>query len=53
MGKGIEKGRSLADVFPELAKEWNYEKNDGKKPSDYYAKSGKKVWWRSSQGHFS
>ena len=36
---------------PTLAKEWNYEKNDGLTPVDVTPNSGKKVWWKCSQGH--
>lgn len=35
--------------FPELAKEWNYEKNDNLKPENYLPKSNKKVWWICSK----
>lgn len=31
--------------YPELAKEWNYEKNKDLKPSQFLKKSGYKVWW--------
>ncbi len=34
----------LETVSPELAKQWDYEKNE-KKPSEYLPKSGKKVNW--------
>ncbi len=33
-------------VFPELADEWNFEKNVPHKPSEFLPKSGKKMWWR-------
>lgn len=35
-------------MYPELVKEWNYEKNVGLKPEDYLPKSNKKVWWTCS-----
>ena len=41
---------SLAELFPEIALEWNYEKNDTK-PSDYLPHSQRKVWWKCSKGH--
>lgn len=34
-----------------LAEEWNYEKNAGKKPSEYSAGSNVKVWWKCINGH--
>ena len=41
----------LATVYPELAAEWNYEKNGKLKPNMVTAGSGKKVWWRCPMGH--
>ena len=37
---------SLADARPDLAKEWNYEKNGDLRPEDVSCGSGKKVWWK-------
>jgi len=37
--------------YPELAKEWNYEKNEGRLPSEYVARSNKRVWWKCEKGH--
>lgn len=39
----------LATKNPELAKEWNYEKNGVLKPEDVSSCSGKKVWWKCSK----
>ena len=44
----IQGKNDLATVFPLLAKEWNYEKNDDN-PSDYFSVSGSKVWWKCSK----
>ena len=41
---------SLAEKYPEIAKEWDYEKNT-KCPSDYTSRSGKRVWWKCVNGH--
>lgn len=38
-------------VHPELAKEWDYEKNDQLKPTDITSSSRKKVWWHCQYGH--
>lgn len=46
--KGIN---DLQTVNPDLAKEWNYEKNGGLTPVDVLPKSGKKVWWICQKGH--
>lgn len=40
----------LETINPELAKEWNYEKNI-KKPSEVGSGSGKKYWWKCKFGH--
>lgn len=36
---------------PDLAKEWDYEKNAPLTPNDVTAGSNKKVWWRCNNGH--
>lgn len=41
---------SLANRYPELLKEWNYEKNDLLPEMATYA-SARKVWWKCSMGH--
>ena len=51
-GQCTVKGENdLQTVNPILAKEWNYERNNGLTPSDVKPNSGKKVWWRCSEGH--
>ena len=37
---------SLAEARPDLAKEWNYEKNGDLKPEDVSCGSKQKVWWK-------
>ena len=39
----------LATVAPEIASEWNYEKNSGRGPTDVSATTPRKAWWRCSQ----
>lgn len=41
----------LKTLFPEIAAEWNYEKNGILKPDMLRAKSGKSVWWRCKHSH--
>lgn len=41
----------LQTTHPQLALEWNYEKNGNLSPSNVTAYSGKKVWWRCPKGH--
>ena len=48
---GQNKGRILAAEYPELAKEWNYEKNGHLTPFDVTTGSNKKVWWICPLGH--
>lgn len=46
-GHRVLKGyNDLESSFPEIAKEWNYEKNDPLKPDEVTKKSNKKVWWK-------
>lgn len=46
--KGVD---DFATLYPELAKEWHIDKNEGLSPSEVTASSGKKVWWKCSKGH--
>ena len=46
-----EKENSLLFSNPEIAKEWNYEKNGGLKPEHFLANSDKKIWWKCREGH--
>ena len=46
-----EKENSLLFSNPEVAKEWNYEKNGNLKPEHFAANSNKKLWWKCSKGH--
>ena len=45
------KGNSVAELFPEIAKQWNYEKNGSLEPHNFTPGSGRKVWWRCENGH--
>ncbi len=45
------KKRSLAALYPEIAKEWNYEKNKGVLPEDVLPGSNQDVWWICPKGH--
>ena len=40
---------SFLTTHPELAKEWNYQKNTPLKPEYFTYGSGKKVWWKCSK----
>lgn len=46
-------GRSLADVFPEVAATWDYEANHPLTPADVAARSNKKAYFICPEGHGS
>ena len=48
-GSKASKENNLKVKFPELIKEWDYNKN--KSPSLYLPYSSKKVWWICKKGH--
>lgn len=51
-GRYAIKGKNdLQTVNPALAKEWDYDKNDGLTPMDVTPNSNKEVWWKCSKGH--
>lgn len=41
----------LLSVSPELAAQWDYENNDGLKPSEVTYRTTKYYWWRCAEGH--
>lgn len=41
----------LKTMMPEIAKEWDYEKNGGLRPENVAAQSNRHVWWRCNKGH--
>ena len=41
----------LATTAPELALEWNYEKNGELTPYNIHCGSSKRVWWKCENGH--
>ena len=49
--KILKGSNDLSTINPNLASEWNYEKNGDLKPEDFMAGSGKKVWWKCNKGH--
>ena len=48
MAKLIVGVNDLLTTNPEIAKEWDYDKNASLRPSDVTAGSSKKVWWKCS-----
>ena len=47
----VKNQRDLKSRFPEIAAEWDYEKNGDLDPSKISFGSNKKVWWRCAKGH--
>lgn len=47
----LQKNGSLAENYPEIAKEWHPTKNGMLTPNDVTANTGKKVWWLGTCGH--
>ena len=48
--KKVSVTNSLATKSPEVAAQWDYEKNGDLTPSDVVAGSNKKFWWRCDKG---
>ena len=42
---------NLEVKYPEIAKQWNYEKNGKLRPRDMLPQSAKKVWWKCDRNH--
>ena len=51
MREYTEKVNSLLTTNPQLAKEWNYERNGDIKPEHILSSCNKKVWWKCKKGH--
>ena len=47
----IQGENDLQTLYPDLANEWDYEKNGGLTPIDVLPHSDKKVWWKCKKGH--
>jgi len=45
-GRKVIPERSLAGLFPDIAKDWHPTKNGNKTPHDVLAGSNEKVWWK-------
>ncbi|MGY8918550.1 MAG: zinc-ribbon domain-containing protein, partial [Flavobacteriales bacterium] len=50
MARKPPKGKSLAEVNPELAKQWHPTKNGDLTHSDVTSTASKKVWWKCGKG---
>lgn len=51
-GRYAIKGENdLQTLRPEIASEWNYNKNGNLLPCEFKSQSNKKVWWKCEEGH--
>jgi len=46
--KKVYEGNCLLNLYPEISKEWDYNKND-LKPNNVVSGSNRKVWWKCSK----
>ena len=42
---------SITETHPLIAKDWDYQKNDGLTPSQFVMSDKNKVWWKCNKGH--
>lgn len=49
--KVLSGDNDLKTMFPQIAEEWDYERNEIKRPEDFTPHSSKKVWWKGKCGH--
>lgn len=47
----VEGVNDLSTTHPEIAAEWDYERNGELEPTNVVAGSSKRVWWRCPEGH--
>lgn len=50
-GTKVCESNCLTTIRPDLAKEWNFAKNDLLSPNNVTSKSNKKVWWKCELNH--
>jgi len=43
--------RNFATKYPELVKEWDWERNGDNQPQDFTPRSNSKVWWKCEKEH--
>lgn len=48
---GPQPENSLLELFPEIAREWDTEKNSPLDPSMFSSRSSNKIWWKCNKGH--
>ena len=46
-----KRNANLAEIYPEIAEEWNYERNYPLIPENVAPHSSQSVWWKCAKGH--
>lgn len=49
--KEVTEYNNLAARYPDIAAQWDWDKNGALKPEKFLPGSGKKVWWKCACGH--
>lgn len=49
--KKVSSENNFAFLYPDIAKDWDKEKNGASLPSQFVPGSGKRAWWRCARGH--
>jgi hypothetical protein len=44
-------GKSLADLYPDIARQWDEERNKQLRPDMFTPGSSRKIWWKCALGH--
>lgn len=53
-GQRVLRGvNDLKTMYPQIATEWDYERNKNQVPEDFMSKSNREVWWKCSQCGYS
>ena len=50
-GKRVSPFRSFGALYPDIAKQWDVEKNGTLNPDQVLPKSSRKAWWNCPKGH--
>ena len=50
-GRRASNQNRFSDLFPQLAKQWDFKKNEGLRPELFTITSVKEVWWKCEKNH--
>ncbi|HCJ56834.1 MAG TPA: hypothetical protein DHV55_05370, partial [Clostridiaceae bacterium] len=51
INRAVNEMNNLASLRPDIAKDWDYEKNYPLTPQNVVVGSGKKIWWKCENNH--